>query len=131
MTRLALALTLAAAPALADVPPHLPQGSNDCTPLAERPGAVTQWAGGDMLVLAPHPSAAAKFCYWNGNQVSRHGDWPLSIDGLRVEVFVNVGDAEVVTVSPPPGFMVFPADAAQSEVQDNGSVTALIIMGVS
>lgn len=122
---------LAAAPALADVPPHLPQGPNDCTPLAERPGAVSRWAGGGLIVLAPHGNAAAEFCYHNGNQVSRHGDWLLALDGLRVEVFLDVGDAETVTVTPPPGFMVFPADAAEAEVQDGASVTALIIMGVS
>lgn len=129
--RLALALCLAAAPALADVPPHLPQGPNACTPLAERPGAVSRWAGGDLIVLAPHDNAAAELCYHNGNQVSRHGDWPLRMGELRVDVFLDVGDAETVTISPPPGFMVFPADAAESEVQDGDSVTALIIMGVS
>jgi len=130
MTRIALALILAAGPALAT--PGLNRADPGlCAEYLERPGAVRAFAGGDAIVLAPTNQGAAIVCYWNGHQVSRHGDYTLDMGGLVVGFFVDVGDEEKLTISPPPGFMVFPADDAELVVQDGEAATALIVMGVS
>jgi len=130
MTRLALALILAAGPVVAT--PGLNRADpGHCAEYLERPGAVRAFAGGDAIVLAPTGRGAAIVCYWNGNQVSRHGDYTLDLDGLTVRFAVDVGADEVLTISPPPGFMVFPADDAEMNVKDGEAATALIVMGVS
>jgi len=82
-------------------------------------------------VLAPTGRGAAIVCYWNGHQVSRHGDYTLDMDGMTVRFFVDVGAEERLTIMPPPGFMVFPAEDAELTVQDGEAATALIVMGVS
>jgi len=130
MTRLALALTLVAGPVVAT--PGLNRADPGlCTEYLERPGAVRTFAGGDAIVLAPTGRGAAIVCYWNGHQVSRHGDYTLDMGGLVVRFFVDVDDTETLFISPPPGFMVFPADDAELTVQDGEAATALIVMGVS
>jgi hypothetical protein len=131
MTRFLLPLTLAAGPALADPGALGPAAVHGCLDHVERPGAVSAYAGRDLIVLAPVGNAAAEVCYWNGPQVSRHGDYTLDLDGLTVRFAVDVGAEETLEIVPPPGFMVFPADDAEMAVQDGEAATALIVMGVS
>lgn len=114
---------------LATAPAHA--GPHGCADVAARPGAVTTLAGGDRIVLAPHPTAAAELCYWNGDQVSHLGEHAVELDGLVVRVHVQVGDAETLTVTVPPGYMIHPAAASHIRVEDNAAATALIYMGVS
>jgi len=127
----ALLLTLLALLSWALAPRTAWAGGAGCAALAAAPGAVTLRAGGDLIVMAPHASAAAQVCYHNGDNVSRQGDYTLTLDTLTVQFVLDVGADETLHVRPPLGYMVFPADAAEARVHDGGHVTLLIVMGVS
>lgn len=102
-----------------------------CAAAAAIAGAVSVMAGGDRIVLAPSDNAAALVCYHNGPNVSRQGDYALTLDGLTVHFRLDVRGDETLTVMPPAGYMVWPPEGAESAVQDGQSVTVKIIMGVS
>ena len=112
---------------------------NECLAIAAIAGAVVlqpngQRGASDMIVLAPHGSAAAQVCYYNHEVgASVFVSQTLTLDGFPVRVTVDWtdGQEERVTVEPPVGYYVWPADDATVDLPDGMSVTVLILGGVS
>ena len=106
--------------------------SADCSAVEAVPGAVTRRVGTDMLVLAPHPQAEAQLCYHNhARQGSLAGRYTLRLGDFAVTVRLSVGPGpETATILPPPGYMVWPADAAQMRVDDGEAATVQIFGGL-
>lgn len=110
-----------------------------CSAIAAIAGAVTLTLTGnhhpqgvkDRVVLAPHESYAAQVCYANSDaQLSVHGFHTITMDGLTVTVFVEVGGQETITVIPPPGYWVFPTDSAVQSIHDGEEAVFYILEGV-
>jgi hypothetical protein len=106
-----------------------------CSAIAAIAGAVSITLGADQLVLAPHPTASAQLCYHNAaEQQSGHGYWRIAMGGMVVTGYLTVvaaGEPETLTVNPPTGHWIWPADAAISVVPDGGTVTMLVMRGMS
>jgi len=109
----------------------------DCAAIAAIAGAVvlmpnTGRQHSDTIVLAPHDKAAAQVCYHNHEAgASVFATATLVLDGLPVIVTVDWTDGpdERVTVEPPAGFYVWPADDAVQDLADGEATTVLILGG--
>jgi hypothetical protein len=105
--------------------------ANDCDEVAAIPGAQTIQVGGDRIVLAPHPRARAQLCYENNAAKASHPEaWRVALGDFVVAGRIAVADAETITIEPPIGFMVFPADNAEADVVDGEALTVLIFSGL-
>lgn len=103
-----------------------------CDAVARIPGASEIRLGGDRIILAPHDTARAQLCYENhAAKASKQGGWAASLGDFTVSGRLEVSGRETLTVKPPEGYMVFPADAAMSQVEDGRAVVMLIFSGVS
>lgn len=107
-----------------------------CSAIAAIAGAVTifhSYANSttpDTITLAPHPQYAAQVCYYNHEaQASSQGAFNLQLnETMKVTGYVEVGDGELVTVTPPAGYSVWPADT-QTQLIPDGSIAIFIIVG--
>ena len=124
MNRLALAALLVATPVAAQ----------PCRDVLALPGAVErqiQWSD-DLLALAPAGSGRMLLCYWNAEtHTSQPGPYEITLNGATVAVSVEVGDRETISVTPPDGWFVWPADDAERELADGAEVVIELIGGTS
>lgn len=112
-----------------------------CAALAAMAAAVVintqrspELSASDQIVLAPSDTAWAELCVHNHEaQVSHFDRFFLELDGHRVtvDVYMTPGTGERIVVTPPAGFMVWPAEDADFLIEDGESRTVQIVMGVS
>lgn len=102
-----------------------------CTALAQIAGAMAVTVFGDYVVLAPTGPSELTLCYYNGESVRPYHE--LEVNGIKVKVSLDIdGDGpETITVTPPDGWAVYPADDETKPVADGEEITVKIISGIS
>ena len=101
----------------------------DCARADCPPAPASIPFGGDTITLAERGVSTYVLCYSNNiAQASDHGAWSISLGDLVVTGSVLVGVAETITVHPPEGYAVFPADP--QEVMDGARVEIVLYQGV-
>lgn len=69
----------------------------------------------DVLVIAPSDEGAALVCYHNSaDKTSNSATHDLQLGDLtiRVRIEVGPGEAEIITITPPAGYVAEPPDGA-------------------
>ena len=91
----------------------------------------------DYIVLSrsPQPQYAANVCYYNSfmlssASVTRELILPGTQFSVTVELIVGQ-ESETIRVTPPPGYIVFPAEDAEQLVPDGEQVTIQIMGAMS
>lgn len=135
--KLALCLTLAMSAWLLHPTEARPDTTADCSHIQAMPGSITKAIRSgeehdDVLVIAPSTQGRVLLCYHNHPaKVSRDRTVFLPFEGIEAVVHVIVGRGlERVVVTPPDGWMVYPADLADAEVMDGEAVTVMLFAGM-
>lgn len=113
--------------------------TDDCSAVEAMPGAVTTHPysygpASDSIVLAQE-GQSFRLCYHNHERhVSNTETHTLIINGFSVVVSIVVSggenSGERMTITPPEGWMVFPADYADASVSDGSALTVLLFSGL-
>lgn len=117
--------------------PAWPDTTEDCAHVAAMPGSASHPARphrdeSDLFVIAPQKGAQVLLCFHNhGALVSSNGTHRVTLGDIIVMVSVSVGNgAETIVIVPPDGWMVYPADLAETGVHDGEAVTVMLFAGI-
>jgi len=104
--------------------------SKTCDHMDSIKGVARIGVGGDRIVMA-RDGSGWRLCYENARAKASNAEgWRIEADGFEVRGSILVDDAETILITPPPGWMVWPADAAESDVEDGEAVTVRLISGL-
>jgi hypothetical protein len=85
----------------------------------------------DCIYAAPDATCVARVCYHNDEaQSSVQGFHTITLAGRSYRLRVDVGAEETITLEPPPGYTVWPADDAVQSIRDGTSALFCVVGGM-